>query len=45
MSEVAQAKDADDLILRVWRRHPDWRTMAGLRFSARAHIDARTPPK
>lgn len=45
MSEVAQAKDADDLILRVWRRHPDWRTMAGLRFSARAHIDARTPTK
>ncbi len=41
LAEVPQATDAGDLVNRVWRRHPDWRTMAGLRFSASAHIDAR----
>lgn len=45
LAEVPQAKDAGDLVDRMWRRHPDWRTMAGLRFSATAHIDARTPAK
>lgn len=43
LADAAQASDAKDLIQRVWRRHPDWRTMAGLRFSANAHIDARKP--
>ena len=45
LAEVPQAKDAGDLVDRMWRRHPDWRTMAGLRFSATAHIDARKPAK
>ena len=43
LAELPQAKDANDLILRVWRRYPEWRTMAGLRFSAGAYIGARTP--
>lgn len=43
LEEVPRAKDGADLIDRVWRRYPDWRTMAGLRFSANAHIDAREP--
>ncbi|MBM4279769.1 MAG: MBL fold metallo-hydrolase [Deltaproteobacteria bacterium] len=41
LAEVPQAKDGNDLIERVWRRYPDWRTMAGLRFSANAYIGAR----
>lgn len=44
LAEVPQAKDGEDLILRVWRKYPDWRTMAGLRFSANAHIDRREKP-
>lgn len=43
LAEVAQAKDGADLIERVWRRYPDWRTMAGLRFSANAYVGARPP--
>ena len=41
LAEVPQAKDGNDLVERMWRRYPDWRTMAGLRFSANAYIDAR----
>lgn len=41
LSQVPLAKDGPDLIQRVWERYPDWRTMAGLRFSAAAHIKAR----
>ncbi len=41
LAEVPQAKDAGDLVARVWRRYPYWRTMAGLRFSAAAYVDAR----
>jgi glyoxylase-like metal-dependent hydrolase (beta-lactamase superfamily II) len=43
LAEVPQAKDGPDLIARMWRRYPDWRTMAGLRFSANAYIGARAP--
>jgi glyoxylase-like metal-dependent hydrolase (beta-lactamase superfamily II) len=43
LAELPQAKDGEDLILRMWRRYPDWRTMAGLRFSANAYIGARRP--
>jgi len=35
LAEVPKARDFADLVDRVWRLHPDWRTMAGLRFSAR----------
>jgi len=45
LAEVPQAADADDLVHRIYRRHSDWRTIAGLRFSASAHIDARKPAK
>lgn len=41
LAEVQQAKDADDLVARMWRRYPTWRTLAGLRFSASAYIGAR----
>ncbi len=41
LAEVPQAKDGNDLVARMWRRYPDWRTMAGLRFSANAYINAR----
>lgn len=41
LAEVPQAKDSPDLVDRVWRRYPEWRTMAGLRFSATAHVEAR----
>ena len=41
LAEVPQAKDGNDLVTRMWRRYPDWRTMAGLRFSANAYVDAR----
>jgi len=44
LAEVPQAKDGPDLIHRVWQRYRDWRTMAGLRFSANAHIEARAKP-
>ncbi len=43
LAEVPRAKDSADLIERIWRRYPDWRTMAGLRFSANAWIAARRP--
>ena len=41
LSELSAAKDGEDLIGRMKRRYPDWRTMAGLRFSANAYIGAR----
>ena len=41
LADVAVAKDSKDLILTTWRRHRDWRTLAGLRFSAEAHIGDR----
>jgi glyoxylase-like metal-dependent hydrolase (beta-lactamase superfamily II) len=41
LADAKVAKDANDLVLRTWQRYPDWRTMAGLRFSAAAHIQAR----
>ena len=44
LSEVPKAKDGEDLISRMWRRYPTWRTMAGLRFSANAYMDARSAP-
>jgi glyoxylase-like metal-dependent hydrolase (beta-lactamase superfamily II) len=40
-AEVPKAKDADDLVARVWSQRRDWRSLAGLRFSASAHIKAR----
>jgi glyoxylase-like metal-dependent hydrolase (beta-lactamase superfamily II) len=43
LSLVPKATDSTDLINQMWRRYPTWRTMAGLRFSAKAYIDARTP--
>jgi glyoxylase-like metal-dependent hydrolase (beta-lactamase superfamily II) len=46
LAEVPVAADANDLIARMWRRYPDWQTLAGLRFSANAYIGARaTTPK
>ncbi len=42
LAEVEVATDQKDLVNRTWRRYRDWRTMAGLRFSATAHMDART---
>lgn len=41
LAEVPRAESQADLVARVWRRHRDWRTMAGLRFSATAHMKAR----
>jgi glyoxylase-like metal-dependent hydrolase (beta-lactamase superfamily II) len=41
LAEVEVAADSKDLVVRTWRRYRDWRTMAGLRFSATAHIKAR----
>jgi glyoxylase-like metal-dependent hydrolase (beta-lactamase superfamily II) len=41
LADAAIAKDSKELILTTWRRHRDWRTLAGLRFSAEAHIGAR----
>jgi len=41
LADAEVATDSQDLVLRTWRRHRDWRTMAGLRFSATAHIEAR----
>lgn len=41
LTELDRATDSQDLVTRTWRRYRDWRTMAGLRFSATAHIDAR----
>ncbi len=41
LADVAVAKDSKDLINITWRKNRDWRTMAGLRFSAEAHIEAR----
>lgn len=43
LAEAAAAADAEALIRRMWSLHKDWRTMAGLRFSANAHVDARRP--
>ena len=40
-AEVAKAKDTASLIKSVWSRHQDWRSLAGLRFSAAAYISAR----
>ena len=45
LAEVPQARDSADLIARMWRRYPDWRTMAGLRFSANAYVGARQPSR
>ena len=45
LADAKVATDANDLVLRTWKRHPDWRTMAGLRFSAAAHIEAREAAK
>ncbi len=42
LAEVPLAADGNDLIARMWRRYPDWQTLAGLRFSANAYIGART---
>lgn len=39
--EAAAARDADDLVQRVWSQRKDWRSLAGLRFSASAHLQAR----
>lgn len=41
LAEVKLAESQQDLVARVWRSHRDWRTMAGLRFSATAHMGAR----
>ena len=41
MNEVPKAKDSGDLVARVWRQYRDWRSLAGLRFSAGAYIGAR----
>jgi glyoxylase-like metal-dependent hydrolase (beta-lactamase superfamily II) len=41
LEDTKVAKDAEDLVNITWRKHRDWRTMAGLRFSAAAHIEAR----
>ena len=40
-SQVPLATDQADLVARVWRAHRDWRSLAGLRFSATAHIESR----
>jgi glyoxylase-like metal-dependent hydrolase (beta-lactamase superfamily II) len=44
LAEVPVALDSNDLIARMWRRYPDWQTLAGLRFSATAYVAARTSP-
>jgi len=41
LADAKVATDRQDLVARVWRRHRDWRTLAGLRFSATAHLGAR----
>lgn len=41
LAEVPLADSQADLVARVWRRYRDWHTMAGLRFSATAHMKAR----
>jgi glyoxylase-like metal-dependent hydrolase (beta-lactamase superfamily II) len=41
-NEAALATNQADLIARVWRQYREWRSLAGLRFSATASIDART---
>ncbi|WP_266218288.1 MBL fold metallo-hydrolase [Paraliomyxa miuraensis] len=41
LAEAEVATSPQDLVARVWRRYRDWRTMAGLRFSATAHMEAR----
>lgn len=41
LAEVPLASSADDLVTRMWRRYPAWRTLAGLRFSASAYMGAR----
>lgn len=41
LAELEHASDSKDLVTRTWRRYRDWRTLAGLRFSATAHIEAR----
>lgn len=41
LAEVPHAADANALVARMWRLYPDWRTLAGLRFSAGAYVDAR----
>jgi glyoxylase-like metal-dependent hydrolase (beta-lactamase superfamily II) len=41
LAELEHASDSKDLVARTWRRYRDWRTLAGLRFSATAHIEAR----
>ncbi|MFZ9887774.1 MAG: MBL fold metallo-hydrolase [Myxococcota bacterium] len=40
--ETAAASDANDLVRRVWSQRRDWRSLAGLRFSATAHLNARS---
>jgi glyoxylase-like metal-dependent hydrolase (beta-lactamase superfamily II) len=45
LADAQIASNTEDLVLRTWRRHRDWRTMAGLRFSAAAHIEAREAAK
>jgi glyoxylase-like metal-dependent hydrolase (beta-lactamase superfamily II) len=41
LSLVETAADTNALIQAVRAKYPDWRTLAGLRFSAVAHIEAR----
>jgi glyoxylase-like metal-dependent hydrolase (beta-lactamase superfamily II) len=41
LSMVETAADTNALIQAVNGKYPDWRTQAGLRFSAAAHIEAR----
>jgi glyoxylase-like metal-dependent hydrolase (beta-lactamase superfamily II) len=41
LSLVETAADTNALIKAVNEKYPDWRTQAGLRFSAVAHIEAR----
>jgi len=44
-AEVTTAKDSAALIKSVWAQHKDWRSLAGLRFSAAAYISARESAK
>jgi glyoxylase-like metal-dependent hydrolase (beta-lactamase superfamily II) len=41
LADVPRATDKEHLTTLVWRRYRDWRTLAGLRFSAVAHLKAR----
>jgi glyoxylase-like metal-dependent hydrolase (beta-lactamase superfamily II) len=41
LAMVETAANTDALIQAVRAKYPDWRTLAGLRFSAVAHIEAR----